>query len=42
VGLFWSFWEGAQLRLQHAAYDPGSGQVAPRIRKTWITLSYTY
>jgi hypothetical protein len=42
VGLFWTFWEGAQLRLQHAAYDSGSGQVAPRIRKTWITLSYSY
>jgi len=43
VGLFWSFWEGAQLRLQHARYDPGPGQpTAARIRKTWITLSYTY
>jgi len=42
AGVFWSFWEGAVLRLQHARYDPGSGQVAPRIRKTWITLSYTY
>jgi hypothetical protein len=43
VGLSWSFWEGAVLRLQHARYDPGSGQpTAPRIRKTWLTLIYTY
>jgi hypothetical protein len=42
AGLSWSFREGAILRLQHAAYDAGSGQVAPRIRKTWITLTYTY
>jgi hypothetical protein len=42
VGLFWSFWEGMVLRLQHARYEPGSGQVAPQIHKTWVTLSYTY
>jgi len=30
------------LRLQHARYEPGGGQVAPSIRKTWITLTYTY
>jgi hypothetical protein len=42
VGLQWSFWEGATLRLQHARYEPGGGQVAPSIHKTWITLTYTY
>jgi Alginate export len=30
------------LHLQHARYDAGPGQVAPDIRKTWLTLSYTY
>jgi hypothetical protein len=34
--------EGATLRFQHARYTPGSGQVAPSIHKTWITLTYTY
>ena len=42
VGLSWSLPGGVVVRAQHAAYDPGSGQVAPRIRKTWITLTYTY
>jgi hypothetical protein len=33
----------AILRLQHARYDPGSGRPAdPEIRKTWLTLTYTY
>jgi hypothetical protein len=42
VGLSWSFMDGATVRFQHARYDPGSGQAAPRIRKTWITLTYTF
>ena len=34
--------ENAVLRLQHARYDPGSDTPDPRIRKTWLTLTYTY
>jgi hypothetical protein len=42
VGLSWSFREGASVRLQHARYSPGAGQVAPTIHKTWLTLTYTF
>jgi hypothetical protein len=42
VGLSWSFRGGTLIRLQHGRYEPGSGQVAPRIHKTWITLTYTF
>jgi hypothetical protein len=42
IGLSWSVMDGVVLRAQHARYEPGSGQVAPSIHKTWITLSYTY
>jgi hypothetical protein len=30
------------LRLQHARYDPGSGTPDPAIRKTWLSLTFTY
>jgi hypothetical protein len=30
------------MRLQHARYDPGAGTPDPGIRKTWLTLTYTY
>ena len=42
VGVSWSFGRGALLRLQHARYDPGSGGIAPRVRKTWLTLTYEH
>jgi hypothetical protein len=42
VGLTYAWNEGLVLRLQHARYDPGSGTPDPRIRKTWLTLTYAY
>ena len=42
VGLSWSFRGSVLVRLQHARYEPGGGQVAPSIHKTWLTLTYTY
>jgi hypothetical protein len=34
--------ENWSVRLQHARYDPGAGTPDPGIRKTWLTLTYTY
>ena len=42
AGLSWSLTGGVAVRVQHARYEPGSGQVAPSIHKTWVTISYTY
>jgi hypothetical protein len=42
VGVTWEAGPGTHLRLQHARYDPGSGRDAPEIRKTWLTLTWTY
>jgi hypothetical protein len=42
LGLTWAIVPNAVLRLQHARFDPGSGRVDPEIRKTWLTLTYTY
>jgi hypothetical protein len=42
AGVTWEALPNLLLRLQHARYDPGSGQVAPSIRKTWFTLIYTF
>ncbi|MGZ5652118.1 MAG: alginate export family protein [Usitatibacter sp.] len=42
VGVTYELYPNTVLRLQHARYDAGSGAVAPDIRKTWLTLSYTY
>ena len=42
VGLTWSILEGLDLRLQYARYDPGPGTSNPSVRKTWLTLAYTY
>ena len=42
VGLTWLVMEGLVARLQHARYDPGTGTPDPSIRKTWLTVSYTY
>lgn len=42
VRLSWSIRGDLVVRLQHARYDPGSGTPDPSIRKTWLTLTYTY
>jgi hypothetical protein len=42
VGLMYSWGEHCVVRLQHAKYDPGSGTPDPSIRKTWLTLAFTY
>jgi hypothetical protein len=42
LGVSWSFFDGATLRLQHARYDPGPDGAGARVRKTWLTLTYTY
>jgi hypothetical protein len=41
VGVSWSVTGGATLRLQHARYDPGGGGIGARVRKTWLTLTWT-
>lgn len=42
AGISWSFHDGALLRLQHARYDPGRDGLGASVRKTWLTLTYTY
>ena len=42
AGLTWAIRPNALLRLQHARYDPGSGRADPAIRKSWLTLTWTY
>ena len=42
LGLTWLLNENLVARLQHARYDPGAGTPDPSIRKTWLTVSYTY
>ena len=42
AGATYAWNENATLRLQHARYDPGSGTPDASIRKTWLTLTYTY
>ena len=42
AGVTWEVLPNAVLRLQHARYDRGTGRDYPAIRKTWLTLSYTY
>lgn len=42
AGLTWSILENLEARLQYARYDPGSGTTNAAIRKTWLTLTYTY
>ena len=42
AGVTYAVLPNALLRLQHARYDPGSGRPDPEIRKTWLTLSFTY
>jgi hypothetical protein len=41
IGLSYEL-ESWAARLQHARYDPGTGTPDPGIRKTWLTLTYTY
>jgi hypothetical protein len=42
VGLTYAILGNLVARLQHARYDPGSGTPDPSIRKTWLTLTYSY
>ena len=42
AGLTWEARPGLVARLQHARYDPGTGTADPSIRKTWLTVTYTY
>jgi Alginate export len=42
AGVTYAWNESLTLRLQHARYDPGSGTPDATIRKTWLTLTYTY
>ncbi|MEP7067899.1 MAG: alginate export family protein [Usitatibacter sp.] len=34
--------QNSVVRLQYARYDPGAATLDPSIRKTWLTVSYTY
>jgi hypothetical protein len=42
AGITYAWNESLTLRLQHARYDPGAGTPDPSIRKTWLTLTYSY
>lgn len=42
LGVTWEPHPNALLRVQHGRYDPGAGTTAPRVRKTWITLTYAF
>ena len=42
IGVTYVFNENIVARLQHARYDPGAATPDPAIRKTWLTVSYTY
>jgi len=42
IGVTYVFNENIVARLQHARYDPGADTPDPSIRKTWLTISYTY
>jgi hypothetical protein len=42
VGLTYEWSEHCVVRLQHAKYDPGAGTPDASIRKTWLTLTFTY
>jgi hypothetical protein len=41
LGATWDVQPGFAMRLQHARYDPGTWADA-RIRKTWLTATFTY
>ena len=42
VSVSWQMHPDALLRLQHARYDPGRDGTGATVRKTWLTLTYTY
>ena len=42
AGITYAVMENCIVRLQHARYDPGAGTPDPRIRKTWLTLTFNY
>ncbi|MBC8021949.1 MAG: alginate export family protein [Burkholderiales bacterium] len=42
AGVTYAWNENIALRLQHARYDPGTDTPDPRVRKTWLTLTYAY
>jgi hypothetical protein len=42
LGVTWRVRPEAMLRLQHARYDPGGGGTGAVVRKTWLTLTYSY
>jgi hypothetical protein len=42
IGITYVATESIVVRLQHARYDPGAATPDPSIRKTWLTLSYSY
>ena len=42
VRLTYLFNENCLVRLQHSRYDPGAGTPDPRIRKTWLAVTFTY
>jgi len=42
LGVTWEVLPNALVRLQHARYDPGDGLASASVRKTWLTLDYTF
>jgi hypothetical protein len=42
LGITWQAWPDGVVRLQHARYSPGSDGSGGTVRKTWLTLDYTY
>jgi hypothetical protein len=42
IGVTYAGGEHWTVRLQYARYDPGPATPDPDVRKTWLTLSYSY
>jgi len=42
LGVTYTWGEHFVVRLQYAKYDPGAGTPDPSVRKTWLTLTFTY
>ena len=42
LGVTWVAAPTVIVQLQNARYDPGAGGPAPRIRKTWLTVTYAF
>jgi hypothetical protein len=42
LGVTWEIIPDLVARLQHGRYDPGAGTPDPTVRKTWLTVAFTW